>query len=48
MGVLRKLYEKGEANAERSFLGCLTANVLAFFVLAIILWLFGERLHLGT
>ena len=34
------LFEKGPANAEKSLLGCLVANVLISIVLGLLVWLF--------
>ena len=44
MGWLKRLFTRGPANAEKSMLGCLVANVLISAVIAIIFWLTGAPL----
>lgn len=41
LGWYKKLFERGPANAEKSTLGCLVANVLITLVIALIAWLAG-------
>ena len=38
-GWLSRLFEKGPANAEKSLLGCLVANLLVSIVLGLLVWL---------
>jgi len=44
MGWLKKLFARGPANAEKSMLGCLVANLLISALIAIIFWLSGATL----
>lgn len=39
----KKLFEKGPANAEKSLLGCLVANLLIMLLIGAIAWLLGAQ-----